>query len=524
MCDIVYGNPSVSSLHAEIKVYDDMTMRIEDKNSTNGTFVNQKKLSPGGQENIRPGDLIQLADVRLNWNDVSPIINRLPSVKNYKEIHLIGKDNTNDVVISNDNTVSRFHGYLLKKRSDNKWYIRDNGSTNGTSINGRHIQKNTDTLYKKGDTVIMGSSDVSDQLQELAYPGCNYKWLKVALFSIAGIAVIAGILYFILPFKTKWNPEKAVVYVDASYHYQLKFDTKKLPIDKDVWQTVMGEKSEYGVLDVNAERPYSATAFFIDRNGHMATNRHVARPWENENSTRTDKELCNELWEQNIRYIPYVSPENIDEVASSGGLITNLLNMAKLQTIKYGHGDYHTMNSILAKLKNLTPEVTGVMDYICVGYPGRNYTHRDEYDRCYVVGVSDSEDKDVAILQLNTKKTPEDIKDVFSLDRIYTGKLTPVDMKMRWEGYPRGMGEALDQNTHSLEPQIRETTIGKVPSKYSFEIQGETGPGASGSPIYNPEKGEWYGIVWGGRGQTATYSLGCQAKYIKEVYDKEATE
>lgn len=521
-CNIAINNPTVSSIHAELTLLNDGTIRIEDVNSTNGTYVNNERLAAGVPKAIKPGDVIRMGNATLNWADVMPFLSQIPDSKKYKEIYDVGTDNKNAIIISNDQTASRYHCYLLKKAQDGKYYLRDNGSTNGTIVNGKKLQKNQEIKYSKDDTVICGSTDISDQLKNIAYPGGGFPaWLKWTIGGVAAAAVIIAVVFLIKPLlggkSEPWNPENAVVYVDASYHYQFKFDPAQLPIDKDVWATVVGENVPYGHLDIPISQPYSATAFFLDKNGYLATNRHVAIPWEDSGANQSNSEGLKEYWENVGRSLPYITDDLLNHPEVNDNPFVKL---ALAQTLKYGNSDFGTLNSIWKKLIAMRPEVTGVLDYISVGYPGRNYTHTDEFDRCYVVSTSDTPDKDVALLQLNKGKTPEEIKDVFSMDRAFLGNLKPLEVKMRWEGYPRGLGENLDQSTHSLEPQIRETTVGKKPSKYMFEIQGETGHGASGSPIYSPEEGKWYGIVWGGRASTATYSMGCQAKYIKELYDE----
>lgn len=523
-CTIVIKNPTVSSLHAEIIISDDLSMKIIDKNSTNGTTVNGQLLAPNTPKGVKIGDVVRFGNAQLNWADINPYLIQIPNSKKYSEIINIGSDNLNDIQVIGDQSVSRFHAYLLKNRKDKKWYIRDNGSTNGVTVNGHRIRPNVDTRLTRKDTVIAGNADITEQIGERIFHRMDIgKWIWWAAGGLVTAACVAFVLWVVgTPKQEDWNPEQAVVYVDASYHYQLKFDPKTLPIDKDVWQSVLGKNAEYGIIDIPMEKPYSATAFFLDRNGYLATNRHVALPWESEDSNQSDKDMLGEIWDVRTRNLPQVDGSNMETLMNYDPFWKIMIDLARVQTVKYGNSDYYTMNKILNKLKNVRPEVTGVLDYISVGYRGRHYTHQDEFDRCYVVSTSDSPDKDVALLQLNTKKTPDDIKDVFTMDRIYDGELKPVEMTMRWEGYPRGMSENLDRQTHSLEPQIRETTIGKVPSKYSFELQGEVGPGASGSPVYNPgQDGKWYGIVWGMRGSASTYTMASQAKYVRQLYENE---
>ncbi len=64
----------------------------------------------------------------------------------------IGKDATNDVVLSDDSTVSRLHCVL--ERVGTRWSIRDLGSRNGTQVNGQRI--GGDQVLKAGDEIRLG--------------------------------------------------------------------------------------------------------------------------------------------------------------------------------------------------------------------------------------------------------------------------------------------------------------------------------------------------------------------------------
>jgi hypothetical protein len=64
----------------------------------------------------------------------------------------VGKDDTNDVVLANDSTVSRLHCVL--ERVGSRWSIRDLGSRNGTQVNGKRIAG--DQVLKPGDEIRLG--------------------------------------------------------------------------------------------------------------------------------------------------------------------------------------------------------------------------------------------------------------------------------------------------------------------------------------------------------------------------------
>ena len=87
-------------------------------------------------------------------------------------------------------------------------------------------------------------------------------------------------------------------------------------------------------------------------------------------------------------------------------------------------------------------------------------------------------------------------------------------------GYPRGMSHAFLKETHSMQPVVREVMVSMKPDRYSFEYQGESLGGASGSPIFHPKTGKLYGINWGRWTAGATFGQACKAPFVKELYDE----
>ncbi len=78
-CDVVVDNDSISAVHAVLEVFDEHA-RIYDMNSTNGTWINGKKVVTG---ELRPGDSFALADVALSLlayrpdQDLPPVLDTL---------------------------------------------------------------------------------------------------------------------------------------------------------------------------------------------------------------------------------------------------------------------------------------------------------------------------------------------------------------------------------------------------------------------------------------------------------------
>lgn len=518
-CDIVLHSEFVSSHHAEMILLDNGEIILEDKNSTNGTFVGNKRIAANKEVSVRRGDCIRFADTELQWAHV-PV---LENSGKYKAIINIGTNFRNDIVITG-NYPSRFHA-TLKITKDGKAFLSDSGSKNGTKVNGIKLQQGKDVRIKRGDVVLCGDVDVTEQLKQ--YLPKPLPWLKMAV--AAAIAVLVGLTAFLLLSRetcdicgvkgcdghTAQDFRPAVVYVDAHYHYVIKFEDNPIP---DLWDGTIAINLTDGGRDLGR---YSATAFFIDREGRLATNRHVAIPWEEEYRNPAEVEFIKQQIEfLKEQFIPVRSTEDVTYISG--------LYVDDAETGKKNIGEWLVksassgtdLNLKISRLKKSKITVSGKMDYITVGYPGRYYTHTDELERCYVLAESGSGDKDIALLQMNDKKTPADIKLIFDVKNFETKKLEPLQDKLYTIGYPHGTSWALDDNTHSLEPVIRETMCSKMPSKYTFEFQGESIGGASGSPIFN-QKGHLVGVLWGGWRDGATLGLACQAKYLKEMYEEE---
>ena len=507
-CNIVFNSEFVSGLHAEMLLTDDGKIILEDKNSLNGTFVGNKRLTPNEEVRVQRGDLIRFGDTELNWNKVP--INYGP--KNGETWYNIGTSQKVEIPVSSP-FVGRFHAILMQK--DKKFFIMDNDSKNGTLVDGKKIPANKFIPLKRGQNVICGDADVTEQI--LAYMPKKAPWLKPLLISLAAAAAVVGLFFGIraLIANGGWSKKyvPAVVYVQASYHYLAVFEDT--PIPKTDWN---------GELIFQNAQTYSATAFFVDRKGVLATNRHVAVPWEyEEEEVRTA--LLNEVNALRKRLIPVAQCNNTDDVNRLlDAEIPNLPDLGALivsQWMSSGDRSYANLNAMIDKMLQAKITLKGVMDYISVGYPDRYYTHTDELDRCFVLGESGTDDKDIALLQLNVKKTPDNIEYVVDIEtKIYDGVIEPLADKLVMIGYPRGTVHALVESTHSLQPVVRETMVSMKPDRYSFEYQGESIGGASGSPIFNPKNGMLYGVNWGRWTAGATFGKACKAQFLRELYNE----
>ncbi len=163
-CDVVVPDPAVSSHHCRVSQQGNQFL-IEDLNSTNGTFVNDLRLTPGKPTPIAYGERVTLgARVEMPWplrkQDAAgraPTLPSEPPCRSGGKVITIGRDPASDVPIDLP-TVSWHHASISVEGG--QYILRDVGSTNGTSVGslGNRVQQ---TVLKPSDDVYLGSYKIS---------------------------------------------------------------------------------------------------------------------------------------------------------------------------------------------------------------------------------------------------------------------------------------------------------------------------------------------------------------------------
>lgn len=524
-CDIVLNSKYVSSLHAELTVLDDGKIILEDKNSRNGTTVGNKKVEPDQAITIQRGDKVMFADEPLVWARV-PMPEKLSG---YKRVLNIGSNFRNDIIL-NSPTVSRYHGSLRIKGS--KAFIRDNGSKNGILLNGVRIDPGKDVRINKGDSIQCGSEDISDQIKGLI-PNNVGKIAAIAAASVAALALLGGGAYWLWGgHGTDGTPKQpsgyqdAVVYLLAGFHTEVSFvDDAGLGL-----VAVYDDNGAHWKGDESVEEKpifIQATAFFIDREGRMVTNKHTATPWIeylksacDEDSTITWEERMKQDFETFWAAQLKVRQLQSTSVATFNTAVRELASTAVGQKLLQESTSQADLNAKLNRLLKSAVKITGHLDYIAVGYPGHKYTSISEFQRCDTFAVADDSNVDLAILQLNDKTTPSSIKYVFNMKNWNEKTLTPLKDKLYIIGYPAGMMWGQDGKSDALAPSLYETKCSQKPSRYDFQIQNASIGGSSGSPVFN-EKGELVGVLYGSYEKVASKAI--QVKFLKKLYDEDVT-
>lgn len=492
---IVLNSNYASSYHAEIIQLDNGDIVIIDK-STNGTFVNGNRITPGKEVLVRRGDNIMFADVPLDWSKVENI--SIPA--NVKRVINIGSHYMNNVCIQGPNT-SRFHA-TIREMNNGKWYICDN-SKNGTTINGKKIPKGQYVEIQHSDSIMCAGLPIQNPV-----PKSNKK--AIIITSVIAACICVGVVVgVLLNIKEKLTPEEiyseykpSVVLMLCGYHFEVQCgslnigdlpDPESLNEKSGKYSSRLYDKfivSGDGYLipyDGNNEMTYTATGFFIGEDGHIATNLHVAKPW-----------------------------------------LSSKLNYSSGQTIKNLADDYYR-----AKLNELVEQgftqalqfipqinVVGVMDYVTV-IPNGEYLDEKNALNCHEVACSDNPEIDLAIFKIKSNRIPEDASFV-PLD--YIKENEPLQgSRVYTIGFPYGL-QLLD-NIHKTQIQANavDGAISRNDGNKSFGFTGVSYHGASGSPIFD-EYGYLIGVLNAGNPDNQGFVFGIRSKYLEILINQAEIE
>lgn len=153
--DVIIPDDHISKKHCRIFVRGG-SLYIEDLGSTNHTFVNNVQLGVCNPVTINPVDEIQLTRSGRSRIKVKKEIDRSEigsrEISFDKDLLTIGRAEDNDIVIPLP-AVSRYHARII--RQDNRLFIEDLNSTNGTFVNGVKITERVEVA--PGARISLGS-------------------------------------------------------------------------------------------------------------------------------------------------------------------------------------------------------------------------------------------------------------------------------------------------------------------------------------------------------------------------------
>lgn len=465
--DFVVSSNAVSSQHCVLTGYDDGRMSIKDLNSTNGTYVNGKKIAV--ETFLKQGDSVMLGNTPLDWMTAlnakkeeshKTVISQIPV---NSDIYTIGRDASNSIRLSFDDVSSR-HA-TLSRSADGSIVITDNNSTNGTYVNGLRI---TSQILKHGDKIMIARKypvEWEGLFPAQSGSGSNNGGKKgsnvatIIICAILGLLIIGGGAWWFTHRGPKamepteiyamYKKSVAMIYVESSYVATV--DGKPLgEWFENTTYWVLGEDGTPTPGQVSA----SGTGFFISRDGRLMTNRHVVSD---------------------------------DDIAGTEEKIKKYLQNALYSTLGYQPQVVEFVEKLNVKYN---------VSYLGIALNDTHLSSRDDLSACSVVKVSKDEDLDLAIIQLNSKTTPAEVVNIVDLEN---NTASPEQMTVGNEvftiGFPQGL--AFGSTQIGLEANNQNGLITQERGEYTYGTNMAVHHGASGSPVFN-KYGQFAGVVVSG--------------------------
>ncbi len=164
VCDIVLDAPQISRRHVKLLRLPDGNWLVEDLQSANGTFLNDRNSVPlDTPTEATNRDIIYMGSYRFPLSRVRDFIGEDASANMAsgalamsldKKIITIGRGPDNDIVLDAPQ-ISRHHARILRKEKD--LFIEDLASANGTFLNGKRVGRSP---FKPEDTLSFGTYTV----------------------------------------------------------------------------------------------------------------------------------------------------------------------------------------------------------------------------------------------------------------------------------------------------------------------------------------------------------------------------
>ena len=305
--------------------------------------------------------------------------------------------------------------------------------------------------------------------------------------------------------------KSGVVLVLNKFYYEIK-----MPDGQCLYFTGIDQKGNMAGFTTNEDEAMqnasmlNGTGFFISDDGKFITNRHVAI---------TDVDVSQ--LQNNLRQLVRNSLMQCGVLARQIKSKYDMLEAQKFQFMEYDFygnivaGDEAMLSNIVAQQKELQKmydEVVARARYlqntdlsnievnpICnigISYDGKKVNSPDDFLRknpCRILKIAKDEGTDLALLQLESKKTPKDAhvfkfagegnKDYFTGDAD-DGKIK-IDQELYMIGYNAGL--ALANTDKGISVQMTSGKVTQTPNGDRLLYSIPTVQGSSGSPVINDD-------------------------------------
>ncbi len=243
----------------------------------------------------------------------------------------------------------------------------------------------------------------------------------------------------------------------------------------------------------------TGTGFFISEDGTILTNRHVVEPEVSENVVKSFlkgyKRLLKEYCQENMQSLQ--------------------------QEFNNYHGNYAAQETIASKYKEYSEMLEEIEDMdmneadfkthskIGIAYNDTHVVKPEDFKPCSVVAVSEEDDVDLAMIQLDDEETPKG-RYIFKL-RDGDAPLT-LDEKLFMIGY--NLGFSIAKTAKGIRAQVYSGNVTQKDDGIQVLYSIPSHHGSSGSPVVD-EYGNLVAVNFAGFEGTQGFNYGITLKKIR---------
>lgn len=410
--------------------------------------------------------------------------------------YTIGRSPEANIVLT-ANLSSRNHAKLTV--SDTGKIILQDFSSNGTTVNGKKINNQSVEINHFDEVLFAGvekldwskievseNATVSEEKPKPEESAPKSRWGNYALKTGLAVGVVALLVFGVkLTLSKTETPQiqtaneiynrykKSVALVEVTFYVKVHTKANDLYFGFDKDGNVSFERTIDGL------KPFSSqgTAFFVDSNGTLVTNKHVALPWQ------FNRELSTYFFKR-------VKPRIQQALREKG----------------WGNDE---------------PEFEAEFQKYYVYLNGTTYAPSNRIP-CEIVKTSDKDDIDLATLQISSHKLPATATIVPSESIEINEQKIEVGTPAIVISFPYGDELAKNENDE-LNCTVTSGNFTQPPAKYYVQYSAQVASGSSGSPVFN-EYGQLVAVTYEGTPSGQSFNRGILVKYVRKLIQQSPTQ